>query len=60
MSFKELCILLSKLESKKRQIDIAQIREVMSLLSDLVYQDMDIAIWTALHRNGRLRAKKKK
>jgi hypothetical protein len=60
MTFRELCIKLSKLEGKKRQIDIAQIREVMSLLSDLVHQDMDIEIWTALHRNGRLRAKRKK
>jgi hypothetical protein len=56
-TIKALAKELAKREGKKKQVDIAQLTEVLGHLSDMVYEDckaMDI-----LFNNGEKRAKKK-
>jgi hypothetical protein len=38
-TFKQLALELAKLEGKKKQVDIAQIRELLASLKKLVKQD---------------------
>lgn len=53
--FEGLALELSWREGKKSQVTIANIREMLSHLSDMVYEDLEITIWPILHRNGRIR-----
>ncbi len=54
-TFEELAFELSRREGKKSQVTIANIREMLSHLSDMVYEDIEVTIWPILHRNGRRR-----
>lgn len=68
MNIKALVKELLKREGKKRQIDVAQMTETVSVLSDWVYEsDPDresssaiTSTLNALWLNGKRRAKKKK
>ena len=42
-SFKRLVLELAKRESKKRQVNIAQLTETVSHLADIVYEEFDAA-----------------
>ena len=55
---KELC----KREGLKKQVDVAQISEIVGHLSDIVYEyssAVDFPLYMMLHKNGEKRAKKK-
>jgi len=58
MTIKELASLLAKKEGKKTQARIGEIRELLSLLSDLACADSNVL--AALVINGQRRAKRKK
>ncbi len=59
MTLRKLASLIALKEGKKSQITIGNAREVLSILSDVVYEqgpDVLLDLWT----NGKNRAKKKK
>ncbi len=55
---------IAKLEGKKSQARIGDIKEILSLLSDLVFQDRynftNKHLYGVIFRNGERRAKRKK
>ena len=64
MTINKLAAVVAKLEGKKSQARIGDIREILGILSDLVYVDslvlgepMRLAV--TLYENGKRRAKKK-
>lgn len=65
MTIRKLAKLIAEREGKKRQVDIAQISEILDVLSDLSYEDLckkvvgDSDIWILLLINGEKRAKRK-
>ncbi len=54
----ELSLKLAKLEGGKKSLSIAQIKEVLAHLSDLVAKEPELA--KLLFRNGTRRARRKK
>lgn len=59
MKIQELASRLAKLEGKKSQVKIGDMREILAILSDVVYHEMN-GIVGALYENGKRRAKRKK
>ena len=57
MTIQKLASLIAKKEGKKSQARVGDIREMLSILSDLVYSDCD-AIMISLFDNGFSRSKK--
>lgn len=66
MTIKTLAKLIAKHEGKKVQVNIAQINEILGVLSDLVYEKnindkyTFAQIFAAIYNNGEKRAKKSK
>ena len=58
MKIRDLILKLCRLEKNKKQVNIAQMSEVVGVLSDLIYKNTDLQI--LLLKNGERRAKKKK
>lgn len=58
MTYKEICEEVCKREGGKKSLSIAQVREVVSIISDLMEEDY-LGVSTVLKRNGRRRAKKR-
>jgi hypothetical protein len=56
MTIKKLASLIAKKEGKKKQARIGDIREILSILSDLCVKDSGVVI--ALINNGYRRSKK--
>lgn len=56
MTIRKLALELCRREGRKRQVDIAQMREVLGHLSDMVYGTSWSAIFVALIKNGQKRA----
>lgn len=60
MSIKKMASMLAKLEGKKSQARIGDIRELLALLSDLIYEDRaEQDLYFCLWDNGFERSKKK-
>jgi len=57
-NIKKLAKLISKKEGLKKQVNIAQISEILGVLSDLVYESMDGRIEWIFLNNGQKRAEK--
>ena len=52
--------LLCKAEGLKKQVDIAQMSEIVGAISDLLFApETSLSIYNALYRNGRRRAIRK-
>lgn len=66
MTIKKLAKLISKHEGKKVQVNIAQINEILGVLSDLIYKECTSDEYTysvicyQLYNNGLKRANKNK
>lgn len=59
MTIKTLATQIAKLEGKKSQARIGDIREILSILSDLIVSDpTDVVIYDCLFSNGQKRLKK--
>lgn len=56
MTFKELARIITEKEGKAKEMNIAQIQEVLSILSDLMYLDTEVSM--CLLNNGKKRWKK--
>lgn len=56
-TMKDLATAIAKAEGKKTQARIGEVREILSLLSDMVYLDTELI--ELLIKNGKRRAKKK-
>lgn len=61
MTINKLCSVLAKREGKKKPISIGNAREVVGIVSDLLYEDFldSNRLHGKLIRNGAKRAKKK-
>lgn len=59
MTIKTLASKIAKLEGKKSEARIGDIREILGILSDLVFTEDGVAIYDLLDDNGEKRAKKK-
>ena len=59
MTIKELASRVARGESKKTQASIGDIREILSVLSDMTYAEA-IDVHNILYKNGKARAKKVK
>lgn len=57
-TIKEIVAHIAKLEGKKSEVSIGNLREVVGIISDLISRDPDALL--ALVNNGKRRAKKKK
>jgi len=58
MNIKKLASIIAKKEGKKSQVKIGDVREVLGIVSDLIYDDINIAM--VIYENGQNRAKRKK
>jgi hypothetical protein len=62
-TIKELASAIAKKEGKKSQARIGDIREILSILSDMLFDEKNDRLddlVTILYKNGRKRAKKSK
>lgn len=59
MTIKTLASKIAKLEGKKSEARIGDIREILGILSDVFYEDFNSRTYLALFKNGEKRAKKK-
>lgn len=62
MTINKLASKIAKLEGKKSQAHIGDIREILSILSDLIFADYDsteLEVYDLLLLNGMKRSKKK-
>ena len=70
MTIKKLAKLIAEREGKKKQVDIAQITEILGVLSDLWFEQVQRTEWkidtqcksaidVCLYLNGEKRAKRK-
>lgn len=59
MTIKKLALEITKREGLKEQVNIAQINEILSVISDLFYEDSDTMV-DLLYGQGFKRARKKK
>lgn len=67
MTIKQLAKEIAKREGKRKQVDIAQITEILGALSDMVFEDFNhegeghiTRTWCCLYDNGAKRAQKRK
>jgi hypothetical protein len=64
MKTAKLAVHIAKIESKKREVTIGNIREMLGIISDLFYVEQDfpsnIQTYTELLNNGRKRASRKR
>jgi hypothetical protein len=60
MNIKELATHVAKLEGKKHQASIGDVREIIGILSDALIRPDSIRTYMALVKNGQRRAKRKK
>lgn len=58
MTMKELTSYIALSEGKKKSVQIGDVREVLAILSDMLYEDPRIV--STLFMNGQSRAKKRK
>lgn len=59
MTIKQLCNQLSKAEGKKHQASVGDVRELIALLSDMLYTDSQwMSLYNTIVENGRRRSKK--
>jgi hypothetical protein len=58
-TIKGLALELCRREKKKKQVDIAQMSEVLGVISDMVYMSKIDDFWSLFYDNGLKRAKKK-
>jgi hypothetical protein len=58
MKITELPSVLCKREAKLKEVSVGNMREIISILSDLIFQNSELT--TLLFRNGERRSKKKK
>jgi hypothetical protein len=56
---KEIATKVAKLEGKKTQARIGEIREILSILSDIMWEDEYHVVFDTIYKNGKRRAKKK-
>lgn len=70
MTIKQLAVKLCKKEGKRKQVSIAQVNEILSILSDMIYAQFQKRGWrmdcsaksaidACLYQNGKKRAFKK-
>ena len=59
-SIKQLAREITKREGLKKQVNIAQVSEILAVLSDLMFEDFKGRIEWLLIENGQKRAEKKK
>jgi hypothetical protein len=59
MTINKLASLIAKKEGKKTQARIGEVREILGILSDMIYEGAE-PICVSLYNNGEKRAKKKK
>lgn len=62
MKISELPSILCKREGKLKEVSVGNMREILAILSDLVYEDQisDGKLVFALYANGKRRLKRKK
>jgi hypothetical protein len=65
MTANQLAKILSQKEGLKKQVDIAQIKELIGHLADMCYWEFQsgadqLAVWDCLYTLGEKRAKKRK
>lgn len=62
MTLRKIASEICKREGKKSQARIGDVREILGILSDIVYEDSGLtsSFWQTFDDNGRRRAKKKK
>ena len=58
MDFNELVAKVANTEGKKLQEHIGNVRETLSIISDLIFADIDV--FTTLYKNGKRRAAEEK
>lgn len=62
MTIKQLAVKLCKKEKKKKQVDIAQMMEILGVLSDIMHHEWEhstkLVILSTILKNGEKRAKK--
>ena len=58
-TIKALALELCRREKKKKQVDIAQMSELLGVISDMVYACGIDDFWSLFYCNGQKRAKKK-
>lgn len=56
---KEIATKIAKLEGKKTQARIGEVREILSILSDIMWQDECHVVFDTIYKNGKRRAKGK-
>lgn len=59
MNLNQLAKEIAKREGKKKQTDIAQIKEIIGHLCDIFHEDESCDVINAFHAQGIKRAKKK-
>jgi len=63
-TIKQLASEIAKKEGKKSNVKIGDVREILSILSDMIYDEMsplyEGGAFTSLYQNGKRRAKRKK
>jgi hypothetical protein len=61
MKISDLVKHIAKHEGKKSQVKIGDIREIVGIISDLVYETytQDLAMFFVLYQNGKRRARSK-
>lgn len=57
MKIKELVSIIASIEGKRVEVPVGNIREIVSILSDMVYKDNEV--YLLLLNNGKKRSKKK-
>jgi len=57
MTIKDLASKVALTEGKKLQDQIGNVREILAIVSDLIYEDEEV--YKVLYKNGQRRAKKK-
>jgi len=58
MNIKKLASIIAKKEGKKSQVKIGDVKEMLGILSDILYADFSVSV--ILYKNGFNRAKRKK
>lgn len=63
MTIKQLAVKLCKKEGKKKQVNVAQMHEVLGIVSDILHHEWEnsvrLSVLSVLLNNGAKRAKKK-
>lgn len=56
MSMRKLASKIAKTEGKKSQVKIGDVREIVGIISDLIYKDCRGHVFQELYKNGHRRA----